>query len=255
MSNAKTDPEYDPIIGDIAAISRDTYYEFVFRHPMDYFRERVAMAGGGGHGRVLDLGQGYGQWSIALAETNDSVTGVDHSDPMCATARFLADHYRRPNIEIIKASAYDLEKLFEPQSFDFVWCWSVIMFCDRARVMPAVNRLLKDGGMALLGSVNTPTRWAYKAAKGRRDGLENENFYKFCAAGENGLDSETGVNAFSADPGVTRGIVERYGFDLVALDYDGRMDIEDKGRIRPFETLDSLADENVELLIRKSRAV
>lgn len=245
--------EFRPIIDEIASRSRDTYYKFVFRHPMDFYRQRARMVGAQGFARVLDAGQGYGQWTAALAEMNGGVSAFDHSEPMVETAKYLLRHFSVANASLEKLSIYDIGRRFEPDSFDLIWCWGVIMFVDRARVMPAFNRLLPMGGLVLLGSVNTPARWAYKLEKGRRDGIPHQSFFDACERGRLGLHSETGVNAFSRDPAVTGQIVDQYGFEVVHLNYDGRIDVAGNRHL-PFESLERDDDENVEIVLRKDRA-
>ena len=253
MATVKIDPEYFSIIDKIKELSQDNYYEFVFRHSMDFYRQRIRMVGATGFRKVLDLGQGYGQWSVALSEMNDEVVAIDHSEYMCDTAEFLAEHYDCSNISVKKASIYDLDDIFAEGEFDFIWCWGVIMFVDRDKALPSINRILSSDGRLLLGAVNTPKRWAYKAEKGRRDNLENPAFYDYCDAGEKGLFSDKGMNAYSTSFAINQKILAPYNFELIDVKYDGCIDLEGNSLELKFEDLPKLEDENVELLIKKKK--
>ena len=253
MDNDKIDSEYSSIIDKIIELSPDKYYEFVFRHPMDFYRERILMAGATGFRKVLDLGQGYGQWSVVLSEMNNEVVAVDHSESMCHTAEFLAEHYECANISVRQGSIYDLDDMFAEGEFDLIWCWGVIMFVDRDKALPSINRILSSDGRLLLGAVNTPKRWTYKAEKGRRENLDNPAFYDFCEAGEKGLFADKGVNAYSPSFAINQKILTPYDLELIEVNYDGCIDLQRNGRELKFEDLPRLEDENVELLIKKKK--
>lgn len=245
-------PEYAGIIDRIVALSPDRYYEPVFRHPMDFYRTRVEMIGAGGFGRVFDAGHGFGQWSVALAETGSEVVGWDHNGPRTEIARLVASTFHAGTVEFeVKAlSAMDGE--LEPESFDLVWCWGVVMFTDRCVVMPAFNRILKPGGTLILGSVNTPLRWAYKLVKGIRDKVATRSFIRFCRQGMFGVGREKGVNAFSLSG--ARRICAEYGFELSRVDYDGRIDVAGE-RVLEFEQTPLRILQNIELVARKARSL
>ena len=242
--------EFEPIRDKIKTITPDGYDEFVFRHPMSFYRQRVEMMGATGFDRVLDAGQGFGQWAVALAEKNGTVTGVDHGAAMCGVANILIDHYKVKNFTVVQDSLNNAEKLFKPQSFDMIWCWGVIMFTQRSVVMAAFNRLLAPGGKLFLGSVNTPSRWAYKYAKGRWERMNNPHFFEACRNGMRGRDTENGVNAF--DFGSAERIGKRYGFDLERIGYDGTIDVSGQKRRLTFESLPFKACENIEIIYRKT---
>jgi len=162
----------------------------------------------------------------------------------------LKEHFGIANLDVAVAPLSTLDQMFTPKSFDYIWCWGVIMFVDRARVMRIFNNLLVEGGVLFLGSVNTPERWAYKIGLARSQGTGNDNFFRTCEKGVNGLFNETGVNAFSRDKDVSQRIVDPYGFNILDIDYDGRIDKVAK-RVLPFEQIANIRDENVEMILEK----
>lgn len=242
--------EYESVIDEIARLSPDKYYDAVFRFPMEFYRKRLRMIGATGLKNVLDAGHGFGQWSVALAEANDQVEAVDHNQPRCDISLLLKKHYNVENMSVHCGPLDDLENMFEAESFDMIWCWGVIMFCNRSGVMPVFHKILKPGGLLVLGAANTPQRWQYKYDKGKRDGLDNPNFYKFCEQGINGLDQEVGVNAFGVNVEENAPIAERYGFEVVEVDYDGHIRNDGEEPLL-FEPEVNVEDQNVEVVFRK----
>ena len=124
------------------------------------------------------------------------------------------------------------------------------MFVDRSVVMPIFHRLLKDGGKLILGATNTPQRWHYKFQKGKRDQLDNPNFFRFCEQGMNGLTRETGVNAFGATIEENTAIADRYGFSVEYADYDGQIGLHGEEPLY-FEPDVARENQNAEILMRK----
>lgn len=254
MSDTETGmhSDYDAIAETIRKLSPDNYHEFVFCHPWSFYRQRLEMVGANKYSRILDAGHGYGQWSVIMAETADEVVGVDWNESRCAISQALKDHLNADNFHILRAPLGDLEAHFPRGRFDMIFCWSVIMFASRRDVMTAFNRCLEPGGTLILGAVNTPERWAYKAEKGRRDGLDNPNFYKFCEMGVDGLNNEDGTNAFSLEE--SGPIAERYGFEIEHVDHDGCIDIGSDRQLL-FEPDLEQTHQNIELIMRKVRDI
>lgn len=249
-AQAKTHPEYDEIMPEIDQLSLDAYHHVVFRHPMNFYRERAKMIGASNFDRVLDAGHGFGQWSVAMAETCGSVVGVDHSQNQCDISNVLKRHYKVSNFSAHCKSVLELDEMFEPASFDLIFCWGVIMFVSREQAMTSFNRLLSDSGTLILGAVNTPERWKYKHEKGKRDGITDENFYNFCKEGMNGLHKENGVNAFSLE--AADEIAGRYGFSVERADFDGCIDFTGDQKLA-FEPEVETQDQNIEIVMKKSK--
>ena len=212
-------PDYAPLLDDIRNHSPDNYDDAVFQHPMDFYRKRVAMIGAKGYDLVLDAGHGFGQWSVVLAENNQRVIGIDHNQPRYECSKIIKEHFRAENFEPHLDSLYDAEKYVEPGMVDLIWCWSVVMFVDRSKLLPIFANLLRKDGILILGAVNTPSRWAYKIYKGAKDGVRNRNFYKSCLKGMFGLNRDVGSNAYNF--AAAGKIGEQYGFKLDATGRDG----------------------------------
>jgi SAM-dependent methyltransferase len=89
---------------------------------------------------LLELGCGGGQWSIALEEIGVRSVGLDLS-------REQLRHARKSSATVPLLLS-DAERLpFADAAFDAVYCdHGALNFCDPARVLPEVARVLRPGG-------------------------------------------------------------------------------------------------------------
>jgi SAM-dependent methyltransferase len=122
--------------------------------------------------RVLEYGCGAAQWAVALADAVPSarVVGLDIS---LAQLRHAPTERR---VELVCASA--TETPFPDRSFDLVFCdHGAMSFCDPARTVPEVARLLRPRGR-LVFSISAPLLWwTYDSARDRQtDRLHNPAF-------------------------------------------------------------------------------
>ena len=91
-------------------------------------------------GRVLELGCGAAQWSIALAEQGVDITALDVSSGQLVHAR-TGD----PKLLLVQASGEELP--FASATFELVFCdHGAISFCDPDVIIPEVARILRPGG-------------------------------------------------------------------------------------------------------------
>lgn len=120
----------------------------VYAGGLQRYRDRLAAIGFNELGRVLDAGCGFGQWTVALAESCASVEGIDVSAARIEAARIVGGN--RPNI------AFSIGRLTElpypDVSFDGVFCYSVIYYTDVERSVAEIARVLKPGGRVYLCS-------------------------------------------------------------------------------------------------------
>ena len=92
--------------------------------------------------RVLDIGCGCGQTTLALAGRVGSVLGVDISEPMLAVAE---RRLKGTGAEVLQADAQTHP--FEPQSFDAVFSrFGVMFFEDPAAAFANIRKAIRPGG-------------------------------------------------------------------------------------------------------------
>jgi len=123
---------------------RSGYVERGFTSGADFYRHLVADAGFDRGEHILDLGCGFGRWSIFLAEVNRTVTGIDPMGGRLAIARNLAAHLDLDNTTFAAGSGNELP--FPDDAFDAAWCYSPLHFLDRRRALAELRRVLVPGG-------------------------------------------------------------------------------------------------------------
>lgn len=108
---------------------------------------------------ILDVGCGYGRWSIAFAQAGFDVTAVDVS----VEAIRLLDQWARTLSLYVSTLVSDVRYLKDfDNRFDGIWCNSVLdhmTYADADRGMVNILRSLKPGGVACLsfdGQDNDP---------------------------------------------------------------------------------------------------
>ncbi len=112
--------------------------------------------------RVLDVGCGAGYGSAELANTAQSVMGIDIGADAVA---YATEHYSRPNLSFQKAGAAALP--FLDGSFDLVVAFEVIEHLgDWEKLIAEARRVLSPGGQFV---VSTPNK-AYYAESRRLSG-------------------------------------------------------------------------------------
>ena len=99
--------------------------------------------------RVLDAGCGSGEalnWLLSEVSPAGRVVGVDLAEAHVAAARLRA----APEIQLYQANLFD--DLFEPASFDLVWCVNTINhLTDPVAGVIHLATLLRDGGRVAIG--------------------------------------------------------------------------------------------------------
>ena len=94
--------------------------------------------------RVLELGCGAAQWSLALVEDGARVIGLDLSERQLAHARRRVAE-AGAGLPLVQAGAESLP--FAAASFDLVFCdHGGMSFADPRRSVPEVARVLRPGG-------------------------------------------------------------------------------------------------------------
>lgn len=143
----KTDPSIDSLLGcfgDSLPANERMFAARAWNTELLIYRERLKAIGFVGLPRVLDAGCGYGQWSCALDALNRDVFAVDYSATRIQIASTLA---RAAGGEDIRFAVQSVDQLaFADNSFDAVFCYSVIYATDPRRTLREFRRVLKPGG-------------------------------------------------------------------------------------------------------------
>jgi ubiquinone/menaquinone biosynthesis C-methylase UbiE len=107
--------------------------------------------------RVLEIGCGTGNISLALARRGARLVGLDASGPMLAAAAHKSSRHGLP-LDLIKGGAAALP--FPPQSFDGVLAILALDFmADLPGIVREMVRVLRPGGFLLLAMLNCYSLW------------------------------------------------------------------------------------------------
>jgi ubiquinone/menaquinone biosynthesis C-methylase UbiE len=110
-------------------------------------RERLAQEGR--LGRVVELGCGTGFYTQVLADKADSVVATDASAGMLALAK---DRIPAPGVTF---QVEDCQQTSLPDAaFDTAFISLVIHFCEPARALAEMRRILKPGGTLILANLD-----------------------------------------------------------------------------------------------------
>jgi SAM-dependent methyltransferase len=115
--------------------------------------KELKVLGAVGNKRILELGCGGAQWSIALKRSRARPVGMDNSFKQLLHAK-ESQGRSRSRVPLVQAAAEFLP--FLDESFDIVFCdYGAMSFADPVRTVPEASRVLAPGGL-LAFSTTTP---------------------------------------------------------------------------------------------------
>ena len=126
------------------------FYRRVWQTDPAIYRTRIKAIGFTQAGRILDAGCGMGQWSMSLAEANQQVEAVDVSDERLRAAKVIFGEMGVSNVNFSRQSVARLE--YPDETFDAVFCYSVLCMVDHRAPLREFARVLKPGGRLYLSS-------------------------------------------------------------------------------------------------------
>jgi SAM-dependent methyltransferase len=138
--------------GGVNPIRGGSIVERAFMVGAKFYRSQVEKWGFSELGAVADIGAGYGRWSLFLAEVNPSVHGFERVDESVELAKKLAAYFELANATFEVADVTALPA--SDNSYDGAWCFNVLQFVDRRKALTEIHRVLKPGGLMMLGAYN-----------------------------------------------------------------------------------------------------
>jgi SAM-dependent methyltransferase len=116
----------------------------IFGDGIGKYVERVQAIGFANYECVLDAGCGFGQWSLALAQVNQSVSACDISSLRIDVVGEVAKELAVTNIDLCVCGIDSLP--YAAASFDAVFCYGVIFLTPWRKTLSELTRVLKPGG-------------------------------------------------------------------------------------------------------------
>jgi SAM-dependent methyltransferase len=184
----------------------------------DFLNKRLLQLGFYNGELALDLGCGYGQWTIALGVLNKRAIGLDlHANRVNIAKELAIQSLQQPNIvNFIQGQAEQLESL-QDDSVDFVYCYGVFMFLNQQKALAEIRRVLKPGGRLYI-CTNSYGWWLYLAL---RRGFTNKHIMfsslRALMLGSRGTPS-------SLSRGSLAKALRTADFEDIKVDLEGRID-------------------------------
>jgi|1048.fasta_scaffold09707_3 SAM-dependent methyltransferase len=100
------------------------------------------------HSLVLDLGSGFGQWSLALSKYNRHIVSLELELPRLKVQDNLVQYLKLKNISLCNSNMLHLP--FSDDTFDCIYAYSSIYFEDHTKVLKEMSRILKNQGVIYL---------------------------------------------------------------------------------------------------------
>ena len=173
--------------------------------------------------RVLDIGCGPGNWTIAVAnyDKEAEVIGIDINNDRLRVAELYRNRFRCSNATFLRLNYRDIDARFERESFDYVLSMSVLMYLDENRYFKTVSRVLVNGGRLLLfwnhGFGYYVQMMLHELRRRRMKGA-----FRSLRSMTIGLAADRLLGGEHEHPVYyrrARGIAERYGIDLEIKDF------------------------------------
>ena len=103
---------------------------------IDFYKEYL-----GENTKILDLGCGLGVGSVPLSTFGYRITGIDNDPKVVEAARENAKKFGK-DIQIIQGDIFDIDKMFEPDSFDACMSGGLLEHFPETQIRELVRKQL-----------------------------------------------------------------------------------------------------------------
>ncbi len=211
------------------------FLQRVYSGGLDKYKKHLDRIGFVGKERILDAGCGFGQWTFAMAQTSKQAIGMDVDPERLFVSTQLASINDFKNAEFRRASLEDIPDFEE--TYDAVFCYSVVYLTDYPKVFRDFFRILKKGGDLYI-CTNGPGWYLYNIIEQpnpsidfhpRRYGVQT--FWNTLIRKRSGFSLSAGARIMT--PSGTKRALDKSGFDVVALGAEGTLAIDDRHTPQP----------------------
>ena len=211
------------------------FLQRVYSGGLDKYKEHLTRIGFVGVERILDAGCGFGQWTFAMAQTSKQVIGVDTDSERLSVSTQLASINDVKNAEFRRASLEEIPNFEE--TFDAIFCYSVVYLTDYYKVFRNFFRLLKEGGYLYI-CTNGPGWYLYNIIEGPNPSIDFhprwygiQTFWNTLIRKRSEFSPSTGARIMT--PSGTKRALGKSGFEVVALGAEGTLGFGDGHTIPP----------------------
>ena len=186
---------------------------------------------------VLDAGCGFGQWTFALAELNQQVEAFDFSkDRIDVCKELQKEYYINSKIKFKQGNLEQTE--YKNNSFDLIFCYSVIFLSDFQKSLKELYRILKPGGKLYI-CANDIGWYLYNL---ENDHNSNEEFSSKSMALKTIKDTITYFSENLKQAGsqtimpidYTIKVMKEIGFKNIIWDGEGMINLTNQKNVKPF---------------------
>ena len=217
------------------------FLQRVYSGGLDKYKKHLDRIGFVGKERILDAGCGFGQWTFAMAQSSKHVIGMDVDSERLSVSTQLASINDFKNVEFRQASLEDI--LDFEETFDAVFCYSVVYLTDYHKVFRNFFRILKKGGNLYI-CTNGPGWYLYNIIDQPNSSIDFhprwygiQTFWNTLIHKRSRFSSSTGARIMT--PGSTKRALDKSGFKIVALGAEGTLAIGDGQTFPPAPNYDA----------------
>ena len=217
------------------------FLQRVYSGGLDKYKNHLTRIGFVGQEKILDAGCGFGQWTFAMAQTSKQVIGVDINSERLSVSTQLASINGVKNVEFRRASLENIPDFEE--TFDAVFCYSVVYLTDYHKVFREFFRILKEGGCLYI-CTNGPGWYLYNIIEGPNPSIDFrprwygiQTFWNTLIRKRSGFSPRVGARIMT--PGGTKRALDESGFEVVALGAEGTLSTGDDQVLPPSPNYDS----------------
>lgn len=188
----------------------------------EYYKKRLEAIGFKGKAKVLDAACGIGQWSIALAELNDEVIGIDKSEIRIKIALELLKSYPSLRCSFLVGSIENIP--LEDSSIDAIFCYGSFMFTKMEHTMKEFKRILKSDGLLYLNfnTIGWYIYFIFKKLKEKKIKILIPTFYMI---GRTLLRKKSNV---IVSRGYIMKLLEKNNFEILSMGPEGSINLYKK---------------------------
>ena len=199
------------------------FCERMWSTDQNVYKERLQSIGFCNLDRVLDLGAGCGQWSLALSELNNYVDSVEPSE---VKIEFFTRRIKnKKNIFIYKRKAEKFD--FKNQYYDGIFCYGAIHYMP-INILKKLYLSLKKGGVVYISAINLEF-YIYTIIHGHNDSINFDSRKNAIEVIKNAI-----MNSYWPDkkryPTIYLSnylvdVMKKVGFSIIEVNNEGKINI------------------------------